>query len=134
MTARDWIWMPHAAHFCMGDCCRFHLATYVGGVIVSTVGECDPGESMRELEATARGITLRGRGDARYADWLTRVGFMEIGLERTYETMVFSAVPSTEECCPWRIDAAAERDMLGYSAADDAYRGHLAMCEKWGAV
>jgi hypothetical protein len=26
MTKDQWVWMPHAAHLCVGNECRFHLA------------------------------------------------------------------------------------------------------------
>jgi len=72
MTRRDeWVWMPHAAHLMVGNDCRFHLATYVGGYIVSTVGEYLPGEAACEIRAKAHGIQLEGRGDARRVDFLT---------------------------------------------------------------
>ncbi|MCH7681711.1 hypothetical protein IID10_20485 [candidate division KSB1 bacterium] len=35
---KDWIWMPHVAHFICGKDCKFHLATYFNGYIVSTIG------------------------------------------------------------------------------------------------
>lgn len=38
MSKADWIWMPRPAHRSAGRICNFHLATYVGGYIVSTIG------------------------------------------------------------------------------------------------
>lgn len=34
-------------------------------------------------------------------------------------------------CCPWTAADWQEVDFDGYSSADDAMRGHMAMCEKW---
>lgn len=103
----EWIWMPHAAHLCVSSKCHFRLATYVNGVIVSTVGEYDRDDT---------GV------------WGT------IGLNRKYETMVFKAQPSTpEECnaCQYRVAGYSEIDFEPYNTAKDAYEGHLAMCRKW---
>lgn len=41
---QDWIWMPHPGHFIAADACMFRLCTYVGGFIVSTVGDYKDGE------------------------------------------------------------------------------------------
>lgn len=64
---QSWIWMPHAGHFCGANECNFRLNTYVGGYIVSTVGEYCP-------------IIKLGKST-----------FEEIGRNRLYETMVFKA-------------------------------------------
>ena len=47
--ASEWLWMPHTAHFICGKECQFHLATYVNGVIVSTVGELWFDSQVREI-------------------------------------------------------------------------------------
>lgn len=108
-----WIWMPHPGHFCGSFDCRFHLNTYVGGYIVSTVGEYYPDSKVREI---------LGRENDRK--------FEEIGLDRLYETMVFEAVKSNHKCCPYEM-RSGEKDFLGYTNADDAYEGHLTLCKKW---
>ena len=103
----DWVWMPHAAHFICGPACQYHLATWVGAYIVSTIGELprypeEPGKPWQE-----------------------------IGAERTYETMVFRAAPSGRVCCPVEMADSQEVDFAGYTSADDATQGHMHMCEKW---
>lgn len=111
-TPADWVWMPHAAHFCGGDWCRFHLATYLGnGYLVSTVGEYYPRYPGDH------------EGDAPEP----------IRHDRTYETMVFPARPATDanRCCPWRMASVAELDFAGYNDPVGATRGHLEMCAKW---
>lgn len=127
----DWIWMPHPGHLCVSSECRFHLNTKVGNYIVSTVGEYLPDSEVREILARSRGVSLTGRGDYRRVSWLKQVGYEEIGLGRKYETMVFEATPSEDECCPWKQASGMEIDSDGYNNAGDAYRGHIAMCEKW---
>ena len=103
MTKRDqWVWMPHPAHFAGRQECQFRLAAYVGGYIVSTVGEW--------------------RGDVRENDFL-RAG-------ATYETVVFAAFPTGSRCCPWVIDGDG-LDENEYSDPGEATRGHLVLCEKW---
>lgn len=107
----NWVWMPHSGHFIGGNSCRFHLNTYVGGYIVSTVGEYDPYH--------------KGWGH-----------FETLGVDRLYETMVFEAVREKEEdalCCPWRIDVSKDVDMEGYNDSVDAYKGHLKLCRKWAS-
>ncbi len=102
--------MPHAAHLMVADRCQFRLATYVNGVIVSTVGE--------------------------YRQRFTQEGqWQEIGRNRLYETRVWKAVPTPPDACdacPYRCEVAdGELDFEGYNTAGAAYAGHLAMCRKW---
>ena len=127
----DWVWMPHAGHFICSHDCRFFLTTRVGGFIVSTVGEYLPDETVREITAKHQGVVLEGQGDARRADFLKKIGYLEVGYGRKYETMVFVAKPSDNPCCPFMAASWDEHDFAGYMEPGDAYRGHLAMCEKW---
>lgn len=130
----EWVWMGHAAHFILSHQCRFHLATYVGGYLVSTVGEYVPAEGVREMLANSRGKPLEGRGDAREADWFKKFGFEEVGFNRKYETYVFNAGPSNDcPSCPFRPTDYSEVDGLGSNDSGEAYQNHLAMCEKWAA-
>jgi hypothetical protein len=133
----EWVYMPHAAHLIVGHCCRFHIATAVGPWLVSTVGEYLPSETVQNIFAASRGISLTRRGDAREHEYLEKVGWEPIGYERTYETMVFRAVAATPDeasCCPYRQANGNELEMRGYNDPGDAYRGHMEMCEKWAAV
>ncbi len=108
MNKEKWIQMPHPAHLCVANYCRFHLATYVGKYIVSTVGEYRPERAIME-----------------------EFGFEEIGTGRKYETMVFRAVKSKNKCCPYKILVNEEVDMKGYNDADSATIGHNLLCKKW---
>lgn len=132
MVPKDqWVWMPHPAHFICSFDCRFHLATKVGDFIVSTVGELFHDEPVREITAEVRKIRLSGIGDARKNDYMKKIGFEEIGYGRKYETMVFKAAKDVEHpCCPWKIESGRELDFGGYNKPEDAYAGHLSMCEK----
>jgi hypothetical protein len=127
----NWIWMPHPGHFCAASMCKFFLNTYVGGYVVSTVGEMLPDETCREILAESRGIKLEGRGDARCADYMKKIGWEDIGFDRKYETMVFKAQKSKTLCCPWRQLRGEDKDMEGYSDAVAAFKGHMKMCKKW---
>lgn len=132
MKKEDWVWMPHGGHFICCNNCRFRLATYVGKYLVSTVGEYVPDEPVREICAKVRGISLEGRGDDRLADWLKKNDFEKLGADRKYETMVFEAGPDPKnECCPYSATSYSELDFGGYNDAASAYKGHLALCEKW---
>lgn len=115
MKKDKWIWMPHPAHLCVGNECQFHLSTYIGGYIVSTVGEWWPDSQVREIFASVRG----------------KFGFKEIGFDRLYETAVFKAKKSKQKCCPWTVSNYSEFEMVGYNSAEDAYKGHMRMCEKY---
>lgn len=123
--------MPHAAHLIVARDCQFHLATCVGGYIVSTVGEYLPDEPVREIFAESRRITLVGKGDTRLADYMQKRGFEEIGAGRKYETMVFRSRKSDNKCCPWTAAGWLEIDAKGYNGPDEAYEGHMQMCAKW---
>lgn len=105
MKKDRWIWMPHTGHFISGHLCKFTLNTYVGGYIVSTVGEIP--------------------------DCLHPGEFREIGCNRKYETMVFKAKKSTNKCCPYKIITSKVVDFAGYNEDEDAYKGHLEFCKKW---
>jgi len=130
-TREMWVWMPHPGHLIVGQDCRFHLCTFVGGWLVSTVGEYLPDAPVREILASSRGIQLQGRGDERLADYMKRLGFEDIGAGRKYETMVFPAKKSDTPCCLYTYSEPQEVDFNGYNDAKSAYEGHLAMCEKW---
>lgn len=133
MDKANWVWMPHPAHFIGAKNCQFRIATYVGKFIVSTVGELLWDSTVREILAQGKGITLEGKGDDRKADYMKKVGYEQIGMNRLYETMVFRAVKSGHKCCPWEIDVEHEVDFEGYNDPGEAFEGHMRMCEKWAA-
>lgn len=136
MNKNNWVWMPHAGHFILGERCRLKLNTYVGKYIVSTVGELWNERSVREIHAQchdpkcfAENVYLKGDN----FDWAykKRFGFEDIGYERKYETMVFKAKKSKHKCCPWVIVSGESIDFDVYNKPEDAYTGHLRLCEKW---
>jgi hypothetical protein len=136
MTKEQWVWMPHPAHFIGSSHCGFRLATYVGGYIVSTVGELFWSEGLNRITAQFRDpqwLEANGHllGDNFQSAYFERFGYDEVGLGRLYETMVFRAIPS-EQCdsCPWVIDGE-EQDYRPYNVGADAYAGHMELCEKW---
>lgn len=133
----EWVWMPHPGHLIVALDCRFHLNTYVGGYIVSTVGEYLPDSAVREIFAQSRGVTLEGRGDSRRYDYMKKIGYEKIGWDRLYETMVFPAKSNQDDgkhCCPWLAADWSELDTRGYNDSEAAARGHLEMCEKWAVA
>ena len=104
----EWEWYGLAAHFCGAGRCLFHMATKVGDVVVSTVGRYRPSSI--------------GDGDEE----------AEIGLDRKYETMVFSITGLCScGCGQFDIDVGNERDFRGYNTPLDARNGHMEMCKKW---
>jgi hypothetical protein len=156
MSKHKWIWMPHAGHFCASHRCRFHLNTYVNGYIISTVGELDWDSNIKRAFAANRGRwpkleidndgkvvqvqeisdeqrtqLLSLKGDAFDEAYLCIFGYEDLGLNRKYETMIFQAIPRKEHlCCPWKADQEI-LEMEGYNSAEDAYKGHLHLCEEW---
>lgn len=131
-----WTWMPHPAHLIVARDCRFHLATHVGGYIVSTVGEWWPDSMVRDILAQCRGITLEGKGDAREADAMKKLGYQEIGAGRLYETMVFRAIPRvsddpSDQCCPFVVSDHTELAFAGSNDPAEAMANHMRLCEEW---
>lgn len=106
MDESKWIWMPHAGHFCGARSCNFRLNTYVGGYIVSTIGEYVPGSYCS-------------------TEW------EEIGSGRLYETMVFKAKKIKEACCSYEAIVSEQVDFEGYNDAGSATKGHMRLCKKW---
>lgn len=131
MKRENWVWMPHPGHLIVGQDCRFHLSTYVGRFLVSTVGEYLPDSGTREILAKSRGIVLEGIGDYRRADYMKKIGYETIGYERLYETMVFKAIKHKGNCCDWRQESGSELDFEGYNESKEATKGHMKMCLKW---
>jgi hypothetical protein len=133
-----WVWMSHPAHFIGGMNCRFHLNTCVNEkYIISTVGELLWDEGVREIMAKSRGVLLEGKGDARLADYMKKIGYEEVGFGRKFETMVFTAKrnPSPDsQCCLWVVSDFSDLDMYGCNDAAEANRIHLDMCEKWSLL
>lgn len=135
---KEWVWMPHAGHLCVGIDCRFHLSTYVGKYLVSTVGEYWPSRSGREIYAKIYDPKWLEENFSRLGDdfdsaYMKRFGYVKIGCDRKYETMVFKAKKYEEKnsCCPWRMGNGTVFDMSGYNEPADACMGHLKMCQKW---
>ena len=130
MKKEHWTWMPHPGHFIDACQCRFHLNTHVGRFVVSTVGEYLPPETTWDIFAKSKGVVLSGIGDARRADYLSRVGYAEVGMNALYETMVFGAIRRTFRCCPYGA-AGATKDLARYITPEDAANGHMKLCKKW---
>ena len=139
MKKDKWIWMPHSAHLIVGDKCQFHLATYVGKYIVSTVGEYWNERLVREIHAEIvdkewLSKNKHLKGDEFDSVYFKRFGFEEIGCDRKYETMVFKAEKRKGkewQCCPFKIIVEENVDMKGYNDAVSATKGHMKLCDKW---
>lgn len=134
----EWEWFGNAGHFIVAAYCRFHLTTKVGAYLVSTVGEYFPSESVRETIADSRGVKLEGRGDAREADYMRKIGFEALGAgAETYETMVFHCGNACSEpsCgCGMPIpEDWAELTRERYSTAGEATKGHMRICGEYAA-
>lgn len=133
----EWRWFGHAGHLIVGNDCRFHLATQIGDFLVSTVGEWLPDSQVREIHASVRGVQLEGRGDAREADFLQKMGYIEIGFGRIYETMVFRIgdVCHAPGCsCGLPKTKGSHLEMDGYNTAGAATLGHMELCRKYAEM
>jgi hypothetical protein len=136
MRRENWIWMPHAGHFILGERCQFRLNTYVGRFIVSTVGELWSDRQVREIHAQVYNPkwlmeNQHLKGDEFNSAYMKKFGFEDIGADRKYETMVFRAEKSNNKCCPFKIIVSKEVDFRGYNNAVDATKGHYELCRKW---
>lgn len=136
-----WVWMPHPGHLIVSSDCRFSLNTYVGGYIVSTVGEWWPARVSREIHASVYDPEWLAenkhlKGDYFDRAYMKKFGYEDIGAGRTYETMVFKAEKETHDefkCCPWKMSDPMNIDSDGYNDPVSAYKGHLKFCKRYGA-
>ena len=140
MEKAKWVWMPHPGHFIGSKNCKFHLNTYVGKYIVSTIGEYWTERRCREIHAEIHDKQWFDENRHRMGDdfdhaYFEKFGWEEIGCDRTYETMVFKAgkADRVEDlmCCPYEVSNHDELDFDGYKTATEAYKGHLRLCDKW---
>lgn len=135
IAPEKWGWFGSPGHFICSQDCRFHMCTKVGDYLVSTVGEYFPDNDVREIIAKSRGINLAGKGDARRASYMKQIGYETIGLDRTYETVVFLAGPPCAKkgcgCGMPLPDDYTELDFDGYNDPGAATKGHREMCSKW---
>lgn len=104
----EWTWFGSPAHFIAANECRFHMATSIGDVIVSTVGEyfpkCRDGKNPEE-----------------------------IGYRRTYETMVFR-ISKTGKCqCGCGMPEITSHGELAMAPANSrvaAHKAHYKLCNR----
>ena len=131
----EWRWFGNAGHLIVSSNCQFHLCTQIGDFLVSTVGEYVPDAPVREMLAINRGVELTGRGDARLADYMNKFGFEEIGVNRTYESMVFRVTGDVCHApgCACGLPSVdyAHLALLGYTTAGAATLGHMALCRQY---
>ena len=127
-----WKWYGKAGHLIVGEDCRFHLTTEIGKYLVSTVGQYFPDFITRELIVKSEGKKLEGKGDYREADFLKKVGYVEIGHERLFETMVFKTNGKICSCgCGMPNINGNDLDSDGYNTVIQATKGHNKLCKKW---
>ncbi len=122
IPASEWKWFGESAHFICGRWCRFHLATQIGGFLVSTVGKyIHPRHSGGKETSEMEWVADHQNGE-------------EIGCDRFYETMVFVAGKPCDhkEClCGMPEIASSELDFEGYQTPGAATAGHMRMCQLW---
>jgi hypothetical protein len=141
MARESWVFMPHPAHLCVADRCKFYLATYVNGYIVSTVGEYIPDRDILKITRRQDKELMALNGDAFERMYAKKYRCEDIGCDRKYETGVWIAKPMEYDkecapedmCCKWKI-TGDQLDFGAYNSPLPAYEGHMAMCEKWDNV
>lgn len=126
----EWEWYGKSAHFIMGNDCRFHLATKVGEYMISTIGEYLPDAPIREILAKSRGIKLQGKGDARLADYMKKIGYEEIGYKRKYETMIFRCAGLCQCGCGQPTIDPEDLWFDCYDNPGESRDGHMKLCTK----
>lgn len=136
MKKQNWVWMPHAGHLCIGRDCEFHLNTYVGKYIVSTVGDYWPDRQVREIHARVYDPVWFAenqhlKGDYFNQAYMKKFGYGDISFDKKYETMVFRAKRSGNKCCLWTPSSWTELYMNRYNTQEEAYDGHLKACKEW---
>jgi hypothetical protein len=131
MPRENWIWMPNAGHLIAGRSCQYHLATYVNGFIISTVGEYWPDREIRRIKCGDDLQILHLRGEEFDRAYMEKYGYEEVGNFRLYETMVFQAKACDCGCESWVMKNSNQLDFKGYDKSGDATKGHYQMCEKW---
>jgi len=131
----EWKWFGLAGHLIVGRWCRFHMATQVGRVLVSTVGQYMPPEGLMRSFLELRGIDHdSARGDS--LDHLFEETFrngVDIGCGRQYETMVFITEPGnvcdTAWCnCGIPTHYGHNIFMRGTNTPLDAQVAHMTTC------
>jgi hypothetical protein len=122
---KEWEWFGFKKHFIGAKDCGFSLATKIGDVIVSTVGDYRPYDKFFKKDGTLF------KEVSALADFAKK-GPQEIGHDRFFETMTFKAVPATCDCCDWEIDPFSDGDIEGgfgaYKTAAEARKGHIEIC------
>lgn len=135
----NWKWFGNAGHFICGSNCRFHMCTQVGDYLVSTVGQLWPSRVVREIHAQVYDSAWLAENKQLLGDdfedaYMKRFGYEEIGLNRTFETMVFKAgTPCKAKSCNCGLPVidGDELDSNSYNNAKDATEGHMELCDKW---
>ncbi len=105
----EWVWGGYPGHFIGADRCKFRMRTEVGDHVISTVGDFRT-ELSKEAE--------------------------EIGVGRTFETMVFKLQDEVCHCgCGMRLPKSwIEMDSKGYNDPESARKGHMKLCYKWAEI
>ena len=105
VNEKDWSWDGRPGHFVGSDSCYFHLATQVGGALISTIGEYRP-----------VGMTKM---------W-------PIGEESDffYETMVFPC-EQLDKDTETSVLSWKELECRRQKNYSQAVEEHYKMCEKW---
>lgn len=118
-------WLGTPGHFIGAHHCRFRLTTEVGEYLISTVGLYFPFPEDREYPA-----------DFPFSK-AQRAKPMELGYQRTFETMVFplgDPCQCTPECPAHQVREWSEVEMRGYNDVGAATAGHQAMIDKYIAL
>lgn len=99
----EWVWYGYAGHLCVGRRCAYHMATRIGGFLVSTVGHFLPdGKTMEHIG----------------------------GPDDFFETFVFRCDGETADGDP-NLTSLEEVFTRRYAKSIDAERGHRQICDEF---
>ena len=107
----DWTWCGGPHHFVGRSNCRFHLATQVGLILVSTVGEYRPPSSGGDMKP------------------------LGLAADSFYETMVFLVEDYPGQDCPiGQFTADGQVECVHSSTPTEASTAHRSMARRWSSL
>ncbi len=114
----EWQWFGFSAHFCCGEWCRFHMATRIGDLLVSTVGKyVHPRNSGASENSEREWLAGNPEGE-------------DIGYDRKYETMMFRVDGECACGCGQPTIDGHELEARGANDSKLARENHMMVCRK----
>lgn len=106
ISESEWKWYGYGGHLCVSSFCAYHLATRIGGFLISTIGDYRPRGKERET--------------------------IGAGPDSFFETFVFRCDGETKDGNP--DSDLSEIDSERYATSIEAERGHYRYCKKYASL